>query len=178
MRKLLPWFAVLAILIVTFGTIYVVVQQTQRRAANNPQIQMAQDTAAALDGGDVPSVLSNGHVDIAKSLAPFTVIYDKNGKPVGGDGYYNGKLPAVDIGVLSNSQGKDYNAVTWDLPDGVRQAAVSVSAKKYYVLSARSLKEVEITADAALWLILLGWFVSVLLLALIFVLNVRYSEDY
>jgi hypothetical protein len=62
-------------------------------------------------------------------------------------GYLDGKIPIVPLGVLENSKGKDYNFVTWQPKSGVRIASVSVSAKNYYVLSGRSLKEVEKRID-------------------------------
>lgn len=178
MRRILPWLIVLLMLLVVFTTVYSVVQQAQRRAANLPQIQLAQDTAAALDRGDVPSVLVHGNVNINKSLAPFTIIYDKQGKPVAGSGQLDGKLPKVDIGVLANSKGKDYNAVTWEPKDGVRIASVSVEADKYYVLSGRSLKEVEKNESHTLLIAASGFVITILLYGLIFVLNIRPTENY
>lgn len=142
MKKHLSWYLSVLLLVIIFGTLYVVVQQAQRSAANWPQIQIARDLAAELDVAPLMPE-SDSKVNINSSLAPFTVIYDKKGKPVGGSGRLDGKLPAVPIGVLTSAVGHDYSAITWEPKDGVRVAAVSVSAKNYYVVSGRSLKEVE-----------------------------------
>lgn len=176
MNKLLPWAMVLALITVVFGTIYAVTQQAQRNDANWPQIQMSSDTAAKLDDKADPLVLMGDQVDITKSLKPFSVIYDKKGKPVAGSGFINDKLPKIDKGVLEHSKGKDYNAVTWKPAQDTRIAAVVVEAKNYYVLSGRSLKEVEKNEDQTLMLSLLGWLVSTLLLLGILAASARSQE--
>ncbi len=156
---------------VMFSTIYAAVQQSQRSDANFPQIQLAQDTAASLNQGDAPLVLVHGTVDASKSLAPFTIIYDKTGKVVLGSGYLDGKVPQAPLGVLTASNGKDYHAVSWQPRSDVRIATVTVAAKDYYVLSGRSLKEVEKNEAHTTQIVLLGCLVALALLSLIFVLS-------
>lgn len=177
MKKLLPWLASLLILVVGFGTIYAAVQQNQRSAANSPQIQMAEDAANGLDKGELAAVLVGPRVDMDKSLAPFTIIYNKKGEAVLGSGYLNGKVPKVDKDVLEAAKDKDYNAVTWEPKEGVRIAAVAVEAKDYYVLSGRNLREVEHNESETLQIVLLGLIVSVILLGAVFVLS-GLNEEY
>ena len=74
MRKYVPWIVALAILWVVFGTIYGTVQQAQRNDANMPQIQLAEDAAALLNNEDSVASQIAQKVDMAKSLAPFTII--------------------------------------------------------------------------------------------------------
>ena len=71
----------LAVLATAFcGLAYVTVQQALRQDANDPQIQMAEDTAAALDkGAGSDAVLPAQHVELASSLAPFVILYDASG---------------------------------------------------------------------------------------------------
>jgi hypothetical protein len=177
MRRLLPWIAVFAIITVIFGTIYVVTQQAQRNDANWPQIQMSQDIAARLNDKADPDFQFSDQVDITKSLKPFSVIYDKDGKPIAGSGFINSKLPTIDKGVLENSKDKDYNAVTWKPTKDARIAAVVVEAKGYYVLSGRSLKEVEKNENTTLLYSGLGWLFSVMLLAgILAILSFRNSD--
>src|SRR4051812_19810300 len=109
MRKYLPWLGTLLVLIVGFGTVYAAVQQSQRSAANSPQIQLAQDSSAELNRSDDPDFLLTGHVDFKNSLAPFTIIYDKKGNVVTGSGFLDGKVPKAPIGVLEAAKGKDYS---------------------------------------------------------------------
>ncbi len=177
MKKLLPWLAVLVLLAVTYGTIYAAVQQVQRSDANYPQLQLAEDTAASLNRGESPIGLVTGAADISKSLAPFTIVYDKSGHFITGSGYLDGNVPQAPIGVLKASTGKTYSAVTWQPKKGVRIAAVTVSAKNYYVLSGRSLKEVENNENHTMQIALLGGIVALMLLGMIYVLSAL-SEGY
>jgi hypothetical protein len=171
MTKLLPWLASLGILVVFFGTVYTVVQQAQRSDANYPQIQLAQDTADSLNNGTGDLNVYTGNVDIAKSLAPFTIVYDKKGNVVSGTGFLNGKVPKAPIGILEGAKGEDYHVVTWEPKGDIRIAAVTVAAKDYYVLSGRSLKEVEKNESRTLLLSFLGGVIATLLLGLIFAFN-------
>ena len=159
------------LLFVPFGTIYATVQQSQRSDANSPQIQMAEDTSAALNGGGEPLAFTFGKVDMKTSLAPFTIIYDKKGNVVAGSGYLNGKVPKPPLGTLTASNGQTYSAVTWEPQDNVRIASVTVAAKNYYVLSGRSLTEVEKNEAKTLELAFAGLVVSIMLLGLVYVLS-------
>lgn len=165
MKRYIPWLAAAAIIIVISGTIYATVQQAQRSAANTPQIQLAEDTAVLLNHGAEPKNIVLGSVDMRASLAPFTVIYDKAGHVVKGSGFLDQKVPEVPIGILKAAEGHEYNAVTWQPEENVRIATVTVAANQYYVMSGRSLREVEKNEDATLRLTLFGGVFSILILA-------------
>jgi hypothetical protein len=156
MRKNTLLVTLLLVLTITFGTVYAVVQQVLRFSANDPQIQLAEDTAAALDGGATPAQLFSTKVSLNRSLAPFVIIYDKTGAVVAGNGELNGRVPKAPIGVLQAAANKPYNAVTWQPQGDLRIAAISVVADKYYVLSGRSLKEVESREQEAIYMSLGG----------------------
>jgi hypothetical protein len=71
-----------AAITVIFGTIYAVVQQNIRQSANDPQIQIAEDAAAALAAGAVPASVmpvDRRVVDASQSLSPFIMVFDENG---------------------------------------------------------------------------------------------------
>ena len=71
--------AVLATLLA--GLVYGIAQQGLRSGANDPQLQLAEDGARALDaGGDPARVVGPGKVDVAVSLAPFVVVFDAAGR--------------------------------------------------------------------------------------------------
>ena len=156
MRRLISFFGTIAILIVIFGTMYAVTQRMLRTDANTPQIQLAEDTAANLNANIAPATMTHEKVDIAKSLAPFVNIYDQSGKIIAGSGYLDGTLIAPPKGVLTASDTAAYHAVTWQPRPDTRIAAVTVHSDKYYVLSGRSLKEVEKNEDYTLFLTLAG----------------------
>jgi hypothetical protein len=160
MKKNIPWVGAFVILVLIFGTIYGVVQQSQRTAANEQQIRLAEDTAEALNNGVKPSALPQGKVDIGKSLAPFINIYDTKGEVLNGNGYLQNEVAKIPKGVLFAADGKDYHAITWQPTSDLRFAAVTVKANGYYVLGAKSLREVEKNEQKTLQVAFLGGFLS------------------
>ena len=165
-RKQIVYLAIVGVLVVIFGTIYTVVQQAQRSDANYPQIQMAEDMAAQIDSNKDPHIASTlSPVDMQSSLAPFTIVYDQKGNVVSGSGYLGKKVPKAPLSMLEKSKGKTYNAVTWQPAGNVRIASVTVAAKDYYVLSGRSLTEVEKNENHTLQLSLIGGVLALLVVA-------------
>jgi hypothetical protein len=79
-RAFAIWLPVSAAATVVILLISVAAQQDLRRGANDPQIQLAEDAAAQLDAGATPAaVLPPEHVDMAHSLAPFVIVFDRQG---------------------------------------------------------------------------------------------------
>ena len=62
------------------GLVYAEVQQSLRSSANDPQYQLATDAAVKLDAGASPAsvVGSSAEIDLAASLAPFVIVFDRN----------------------------------------------------------------------------------------------------
>jgi hypothetical protein len=154
--------------------VYVAVQQSQRNDANDPQIQIAQDLARALERGvSAAQALPAGQVDVAEGLAPFAIVYDADGKPLAGNGTLRGQLPSPPRGVFDFVKEHGEERVTW-MPDrSVRLAAVvrrTTANGGGYVLAARSLREVErrehYTMVACAGMILVLTFGSLALLAM------------
>lgn len=145
LRNIIKAWLPLAVVITAFCVlVYLAVQQAQRADANDPQIQMAEDTAAALNGGaTVDAVVPKASVEISKSLAPFLVIYDRDGKPVVGSGLLEGQLPDYPKGALDSASQGGENRVTWQPNADVRIASVVVPYNNGFVVAGRSLREVE-----------------------------------
>ena len=166
MRRLISVFRTwLAFAVVATGLcalVYVTVQQVLRQGANDPQIQIAEDAAAALDHGtSTDAVIPPQKVEFSSSLAPFLVIYDMTGKPVAGSGLLEGTLPDYPLGALEAARRSGENRVSWQPQSNVRIASVAVPYKDGYVVAGRSLREVEKreaqaeVIAAAVWLITL-----------------------
>ena len=83
--------------------VYGSVQQVYRQGANDPQIQMAEDAAYALDHGKTIEqiVPSSEGIDMNSSLAPFYLIFNSSEQPVAGSGILNDSLQTVPEGVLA-----------------------------------------------------------------------------
>jgi hypothetical protein len=166
------------LLTIIFGDIYYVGQQSLRMSANDPQIMIAEDTAAVLNQGGTPDSVFGSlkqYVDARGSLDPFVIVYDLNGNILSANGYVDKKVPAIPIGVLTDSKNKSYSFVTWEPTPGVRLAAVSVKANKYYVVSARSLRIVEDRELGRLQNTVEGWglAITVLIGASIYMLRIK-----
>lgn len=168
MNKLLMFATGGVMLCVVFGTIYAVGQQTIRQSANDPQIQLAMDTAERLDQGVKPDDLLGSRIDVDKSLAPAVIIYDTLGQVVVGSAYVAGSVPTIPFGVLQSTEQNRYTAVTWEPTPGVRLASVSVEANDYFVTAVRSLAEVEERELGLVKITLFGWLASLAGLGVIY----------
>ena len=148
------------------GLVYLVAQQEGRWLANEPQVQMAEDAAVRLDAGGRPGdQVGSAAVDIARSLAPFLVVYSTDGTILATDGTLDGQPPAVPAGVLENARTTGRNAVTWQPRPGVRVATVSVPWSGGSVLAGRSLRLVEEAASRLEMLVLGAWLATLAALA-------------
>ncbi len=155
LRRALAFFLPsIALAVLTCGLVYAAVQQDLRSGANDPQLQMAEDAARALDGGATPGrLVASSKIDPASSLAPFLVIYDRSGGVLATDGSLDGHDPVPPLGVLEHARVDPPNVVTWQPRTGVRIASVSVPWGGGTVLAGRSLREVERREDQLLLLV-------------------------
>src|SRR5258707_932470 len=97
MLTMKKYFRLLMIgLVVSFiySSIYTTAQQVLRQGANDPQIQLAEDTSAQLET-EIKNKVSNpdevikDQVNIESSLRPFIAVYDKSGQVVLGSAMLN-----------------------------------------------------------------------------------------
>ncbi len=144
-RNIIKAWLPLAVAITAFcALVYLAVQQAQRADANDPQIQMAEDAAAALNGGATfASVVPKGSAEMSNSLAPFLIVYDRDGRPAAGSGLLDGQLPDYLKGALDSASQSGENRVTWQPNPDVRIASVVVPYGNGFVVAGRSLREVE-----------------------------------
>ena len=177
-RVFLKWlpFAVLAAGLC--GLVYVAVQQSLRISGNDPQIQIAEDTASALAAGTNPNTFMTAQkVDLAKSLAPFIITFDDTGSAKTSSAQLNGQTPSVPQGVLDNARQNGENRVTWQPENGVRIAAVVAPYPGGFVLAGRSLLEIEKREDQAQFLSVVAmlaiWVATFVLLGLVEILQGR-----
>jgi hypothetical protein len=124
--------------------VYAAVQQSLRQGLNDPQIQMAEDAAFALDNGSsVEEILSTRQTEMSRSLAPFMTVFDISGNPMASSGVLNGEIPKVPQGVLDAAKQTGENRVSWQPADTIRIAAVVVPYENGFVLAGRNMREVE-----------------------------------
>nr|HET6901245.1 hypothetical protein [Ktedonobacteraceae bacterium] len=171
MKTILKHWLLIAVIITGFsGLLEATVQQVIRQAADDPQIQMAEDIAAALtDGQQVQNVVPAEKVDIAKSLATYIIVFDANGKAIASSAQLDGQIPTLPAGVFDYVKHNGEDRITWQPQTGVRSAIVVTQfqgSSSGFVLAGRSLREVEKREDDILQIILVGW-VAILLGSLV-----------
>jgi len=154
-----------AIITLLCGIIYIVVQQNYRMNANDPQFQMIEDAANALNNGAEPksAVPIATDVEISKSLAPFLIIYDDAGNIAATNALLNGQAIKIPAGVITYVQKNGSDAATWQPLPGVRLAMVAVhtiTGKGYVVVAGRSLRKIEERIALLGKQVLFGWVCS------------------
>lgn len=122
-------------------------QRALRSAADQPQIQMAQQYASDLATGKLPTDWAPlGHVDLSTSLEPFTIVYDADGNPLRSSGYINDAIPTPPPGVFAYLRTHPTDKFTWQPQPGLRIAAVAQridGAHPGFILVGRSLTLVQ-----------------------------------
>jgi hypothetical protein len=157
------------ILAIVFGFAFSLTQQVLRQSANDPQIQIARDAAAKLALGEDPAYFSSnvyGQVDMAKSLAPFLITFDGNGKLLVANATLNGTTPLPPAGVFASAKKHGENRITWQPAKGVRIAAVVAyygGSREGYALAGRSLQEVENRVSGLQMLTFWAWLVTTII---------------
>lgn len=160
------WWALMLVASLLCGGIYITGQQLLRQTANDPQIQIAQDTAFAIaHGADMQQFVSGPQVELTRSLATFVMIYDDSYQRVESTALLNDHELNIPAGVLryTNEHGED--RITWQPMPDVRLATVVVKmngSKSGFVVVGRSLKEVENRSWILLRNVFLGWIVILL----------------
>lgn len=107
------WLPIAVAITAACGLVYLAVQQELRQTANDPQIQMAEDAAAALENGaTVDSRVPAEKVAIESSLAPFVMVFDDRGGVLGSSATLHGKTPELPEGILDYVRGHGQDRVT------------------------------------------------------------------
>ncbi len=159
-RAVAAWLPLAVAITILVGLAYGLEQQDLRQGADDPQVQLAEDTAAHLNGGSpLNSVVSSAtpRVDIASSLAAFVIVYGRHDDPQASSAVLDNRVPRLPAGVTASARSSGEDRVTWQPRAGVRIAAVVVPFKDGSVLAGRSLRLVEQREDQALLLAVAGW---------------------
>ena len=157
------WIIFFFVSIVLVGLIYLAVQQNFRQGANDPQIQIVQDTISALEKGQSPQTLvGTTYIDLSKSLSPFLIIFDEQGKAISSQTTLNNQIPTPPSGVFDFARIHGEDRFTWQPQDGIREAAIVKHYQNGFVLVGRSLIEVEKRVEKLLFEVATVWVISML----------------
>jgi hypothetical protein len=146
MKSTLQRWLPLAFLSLIFATVsYFGVQQVMRQDGNDPQVQLAEDVAAAMDAGATSAdIVPQTSVDMSKSLSPFVLIYDKSNKLSGSDAVIGTAKPEIPSDILDTARSSGSHRFTWEPQSGTRAAVVAMKDKnENIVVVGRSLREIE-----------------------------------
>jgi hypothetical protein len=180
----------------------VTVQQNYRQSLNDPQIQIAEDTAAKLSGyGQPKDVIPSEKIAIENSLLPWVGVYDGNGEAIVSSGTLEGRIPQPPksifgdmlAGTASGIQTPSLNGtsngglrertgekrLTWQPNADVRQALVIVRVQSpnsnTFVVAGRNMREVEDREGQLSTMIALAW-LTLIISTLVVQLGVAYFQ--
>jgi hypothetical protein len=160
----LPRIAGIIVATILFGTIYVAAQQLDRLSANDAPQRLASQVAAELREGQTTTLDAQPHIDLSRSLAPFVVVEDAQGRAIDGSGFLRGSLVSLPSGVLASAAKSGQDDVTWQPSPNLRFATVTRKVGTQFVSAGQSLKPSEARIGILQLLVGSGWLVAMLIL--------------
>jgi hypothetical protein len=136
------------------------VQQAERLSANDAPRQAIDAYVANRDA----SQSNFTRINLAADSNVFVIVYNAQGKPIAGNGYLDGKLGVIPLGVLQHARDGHENAVTWQPRAGIRLATVVAKDGNQYVTAGQSLKMFEERIAYIGQGAFAGWVVSMIVL--------------
>lgn len=98
-------------------------------------------------GQDPAKVIPTDNIEISKSVAPYLIVFDDNGKVLATNAKLNGQDPKIPQGVLDFTKANGQDRVSWQPAPDVRSAIIvthfSNSKISGSVVAGRSLREPE-----------------------------------
>jgi len=180
MRAFPKWLPIGVAVTMAIFISYTFAQQVYRLSANDPQVMMAHDIAAALASGTpADQLVPTTTVDPSVSLAPFVIVLDQSGHIVVSSMTLGGSSPVPPSGVLDTAKVSGEYRVTWQPRRDARIASVVVPVKGGpggFVVAGRSLKAVEDRIDTLGQLAGLGWIGTLVLTLLATITGVWLTE--
>lgn len=183
-ETLFSWLPLAIAIIIMSGLVFVIAQQSYRHSANDPQIQIAQDIATALNKGDVQAdaiVPPTATAEITSSLSTFVTIYNATGTPIGSSAVIDGSLPTIKESILVATKKTGESRITWEPKSGLRIATVITSYKNPtasgFILVGRSLKETDVRIAQAGLMTAIACLISLVLSFLVMLQMARKNPE-
>lgn len=160
------WLPAAIAVTVACALTYGAVQQVYRSAADDPQVQIASDGAAALNAGAQPNqIAGDARIDLATSLSTWIVVFDSSNNPVASNCQLGGNIPIPPIDALDAARSNGVNRVTWEPAAGQRFAVVAAaSSGGSVVVAGRSLRSADERIGRLGTLVLAAWAVGLIAL--------------
>ncbi|HYF05423.1 MAG TPA: hypothetical protein VEA59_04590 [Patescibacteria group bacterium] len=147
-QAFLHWLPIATAIVVVSGIAYASSQFIIRSSANDAPLQLSESALAAIEqGAPLEQLLPpTSDSDITKGTAPFAVLINGTGTPVGSTGMLDGKIPVPPQGALDAAKKKGEHRLTWEPKNGQRFATVITSIpgpQGGYVIVGKTLKETD-----------------------------------
>ncbi|HEV7662386.1 MAG TPA: hypothetical protein VGQ62_02530 [Chloroflexota bacterium] len=163
-RAIAIWLPIAAATTALAVLVYAAAQQNLRLSTDDPQIALAQRTAARLDAGTPPLVaVPPDQVDLARSLDPFVLVFDATGQLLASSATLHGQVPDYPRGVFDTVRSRGEDRVTWQPENGIREGTVAVAWRGGFVVAGRSLQLTEQHVDQLGRLVVAGWLAALVL---------------
>ncbi len=142
---LMKWLQYAIIIVVVGGTGCLGLQQVYRSGADDPQVQIVDDVARAVEGGvDPAQIIPNPSTDVAISLSPFLASFSAERIPTLSSGVMDGSSINIPTEIFAAAKETSEHRATWEPKDGVRVALVVRALKDgTFIVAGRNLREVE-----------------------------------
>lgn len=175
-RRLVPWFLSIILITLLCGLIGIVVHQSYRQNANDPQIQIAEDIASAFQNNQFTDEIVKSsfesfmptkmQVNIGESLSPWIQIYNELGEVMESSAMTTDaqSVPHISKGIFDAVKKSGEDHVTWQPKKGIRQAIVVTKfsgLRSGYIVAGRSLKEIEKREWALSKIVMTAWMMMV-----------------
>lgn len=192
-RRFAPWLLSAVLLTLVCDLSAILVHQTFRQGANDPQIQIAEDMASAFANNQFTDEIikssfqefmpTKTQVNIATSLSPWIQIYTEGGEVMESSAVVTEAqtTPKIPKGIFETVQKKGEDRITWQPKKGIRQAIVVTKfsgLKNGYIVAGRSLFEVEKRLVNMNWIIAIAWAVMMMVIGCAAAWNFGYFSGF
>jgi len=167
--KQISFLTAAALVTVIMLLIYATVQQVYRTGLDDPQTQLVKDIGLQLEQGrSAQMVVNDDSFDITRSLSPFIILYDAQGKPLRSNAFLDGKMPEVPVGVFEEVKRNGEHAFSWQPRKGVRMAMVIIKTNAMpvqFVAAGRSMAAVEQRIKNLVTMVFIAWIICMAIIA-------------
>ena len=160
---------ILVIVTLLVGGIYVTDQQMLRLGANDPQIQLSEDLSHNLSSGQIdPSAAFQNDlsIDLNQSISPFSAVFDDQGNLISSNAHLGQSPLSLPSGIFDYVRQNGEDRITWQPRPGLRFATVinhfSSNDQSGFVMSGRSLREVEDRINQLTLQAGFGWLITLI----------------
>lgn len=160
MRRIIGWLAATIIITLSFGSVYVTLQQFGRHLANAAPAAAA--AARVQQAGSGPT--TEPPLELTANSGIFVMVFGDDNKPLSPTVVLHGTPPAIPAGVLEAAKTLGSDAVTWQPEPGLRMAVVARQAPGGVVVAGQSLTPFEDSDRMSQLFLAAGWVGSMVVL--------------